>query len=129
MFFVKFRLKSIEIRKAIDVTEKYVFKRNRSIEHIAPQTPQQEDTLSLDDDERNSFGNLVMISSEQNSALSNSIYQEKKARVESFLDSSRSGSIESLKMLHAFSFNQIWSREAIQKHGQLMFNLLLESYD
>lgn len=122
-------LKSIEIRKAIDVTEKYVFKRNRSIEHIAPQTPQQEDTLSLDDDERNSFGNLVMISSEQNSALSNSIYQEKKARVESFLDSSRSGSIESLKMLHAFSFNQIWSREAIQKHGQLMFNLLLESYD
>ena len=120
--------KSNDIRKAIDVAEKYVFKRNRSIEHIAPQTPLQEDTLKLDPDDRNSFGNLVMISSEQNSALSNSIYQEKKARVESFLDSSRSGSIESLKMLHAFTYNKVWNQETIHEHGRAMFNLLLNSY-
>ena len=120
--------KSNDIRKAIDVAEKYVFKRNRSIEHIAPQTPLQEDTLKLDPDDRNSFGNLVMISSEQNSALSNSIYQEKKARVESFLDSSRSGSIESLKMLHAFTYNKVWNQETIHEHGKVMFDLLLNSY-
>ncbi len=119
---------SNEIRRAIDVAEKYVFKRNRSIEHIAPQTPQQEDTLKLEKKDRDSFGNLVMISSEQNSALSNSIYQEKKARVESFLDSSRSGSIESLKMLHAFTFNQSWSLDAINEHGKVMFDLLIDSY-
>ena len=118
-----------DIRRALNVAEKYVFKRNRSIEHIAPQTPLQEDTLKLEKNDLNSFGNLVMISSEQNSALSNSIYQEKRARVESFLDSSRSGSIESLKMLHAFSFNKSWSIEAIKEHGNAMFNILLNSYD
>lgn len=120
---------SNDIRRAIDVAEKYVFKRNRSIEHIAPQTPLQEDTLQLEKDDRNSFGNLVMISSAQNSALSNSIYQEKKARVESFLDSSRIGSIESLKMLHAFTFNKTWSLEAIKEHGKQMFELLIQSYN
>ena len=118
-----------DIRRAIDVAEKYVFKRNRSIEHIAPQTPLQEDTLKLEKEDRNCFGNLVMISSEQNSALSNSIYQEKRARVESFLDSSRSGSIESLKMLHAFTFNKSWSLEAIKEHGDTMYKILLQSYD
>lgn len=110
-----------DIRRAIYVAEKYVFKRNRSIEHIAPQTPLQEDTLKLEKEDRNCFGNLAMISSEQNSALSNSIYQEKRARVESFLDSSRSGSIESLKMLHAFTFNKSWSLEAIKEHGDTMY--------
>lgn len=119
---------SNDIRRAIDVAEKYVFKRNRSIEHIAPQTPLQEDTLVLEKSDRDSFGNLVMISSEQNSALSNSIYQEKRARVESFLDSSRSGSIESLKMLHAFTFNKTWSLDAIKEHGKAMFDILLNSY-
>lgn len=118
-----------DIRRAIDVAEKYVFKRNRSIEHIAPQTPLQEDTLKLEKEDRNCFGNLAMISSEQNSALSNSIYQEKRARVESFLDSSRSGSIESLKMLHAFTFNKSWSLEAIKEHGDTMYKILLQSYD
>lgn len=118
-----------DIRRALNVAEKYVFKRNRSIEHIAPQTPLQEDTLKLEKNDLNSFGNLVMISSEQNSALSNSIYQEKRARVESFLNNSRSGSIESLKMLHAFTFNKSWSIEAIKEHGNAMFNILLNSYD
>ena len=121
--------RSNSIRRAIVVAEKYVFKRNRSIEHIAPQTPLMEDTLKLEHNDRNSFGNLVMISSEQNSALSNSVYQEKKARVESFLEGSRSGSIESLKMLHAFTFNTVWSLEAIREHGKAMFDLLLKSYD
>lgn len=115
-------------RRAIDVAEKYVFKRRRSIEHIAPQTPLQEDTLKLGKEDRDSFGNLVMISSEQNSALSNSIYQEKKARVEAFLDNSRSGSIESLKMLHAFTFNKTWNAESIKKHGETMFQILKQSY-
>ena len=117
------------IRRAIDAAEKYVFKRNRSIEHIAPQTPLQNDTLRLKPEDLNSFGNLVMISSEQNSTLSNSIYQEKKARIESFLDGSRSGSLESLKMLHAFTFNKSWSLDAIEKHGETMFNILLNSYE
>lgn len=119
---------SNDIRRAIDVANKYVFKRNRSIEHIAPQTPLQEDTLVLEKKDRDAFGNLVMISSEQNSTLSNSIYQEKRARVDSFLDSSRSGSIESLKMLHAFTFYKTWSLDSIKEHGKAMYDLLIDSY-
>ena len=120
---------SEDLAQAINIAEKYVFKRKRSIEHIAPQTPEQQNTLRLGEGILNSFGNLAMISSEQNSSLSNSTYQEKKARVESFLSSSRSGSIESLKMLHAFVFNKTWSEDAIKKHGEKMLNLLKDSYE
>ena len=119
---------SLRFNHAKNVAERYVFKRNRSIEHIAPQTPQQEDTLQLSKEERDSFGNLVMISSQQNSSLSNSIYQEKKARVEAHLEGNRGGSIESLKMLHAFTFNKTWNKTAIQKHEEIMIEFLMNSY-
>lgn len=120
---------SIKLSNAQQVAARYVFKRNRSIEHIAPQTPLQEDTLILSKEIRDQFGNLVMISSQQNSSLSNSIYQEKRARVKAHLEGSRSGSIESLKMLHAFTFNNIWNENAIKAHGELMLKYLHDSYN
>lgn len=113
---------------AIKVAEKYVFKRNRSIEHIAPQNPQKEDATDITDEILDSFGNLVMISSEQNSSLSNSQYLEKQARVKEHLNRSRSGSIESLKMLHAFTFNDTWNKDLAEKHGKSMIELLKSSY-
>ena len=116
------------ITRAREVAGKYVFKRNRSIEHIAPQTPQQEDTLKLENGIRNSFGNLVMISSQQNSSLSNSVYLEKKARVDAHLQGSRSGSIESLKMLLAFTFYDEWNEKAISEHGEQAYEILKNSY-
>lgn len=119
---------SIKLSKAQQVADRYVFKRNRSIEHIAPQTPLQEDTLKLSKEIRDQFGNLVMISSQQNSSLSNSIYQEKRARVEAHLEGSRSGSIENLKMLHAFTFNEKWDEKTIKEHGELMLKYLYDSY-
>lgn len=119
----------IKLSNAQQVAARYVFKRNRSIEHIAPQTPLQEDTLVLSKYFRDQFGNLVMISSQQNSSLSNSIYQEKRARVEAHLEGSRSGSIESLKMLHAFTFNSIWNERTIKEHGELMLKYLQDSYN
>lgn len=119
----------IKLSNAQQVAARYVFKRNRSIEHIAPQTPLQEDTLILSEDSRDQFGNLVMISSQQNSSLSNSIYQEKRARVEAHLEGSRGGSIESLKMLHAFTFNENWDEKAIKDHGELMLKYLQDSYN
>lgn len=119
----------IKLSNAQQVAARYVFKRNRSIEHIAPQTPLQEDTLILSKDSRDQFGNLVMISSQQNSSLSNSIYQEKRARVEAHLEGSRGGAIESLKMLHAFTFNENWDEKAIKNHGELMLKYLQDSYN
>jgi len=114
--------------KARKVADKYVFRRNRSIEHIAPQTPQQEATLKWDDS-MNGFGNLVMISSDQNSSLRNAVYQEKRGRVESFIAESRTGTIESLKLLLAFSTNDVWDLKRIENHGLITYKMLLDSFN
>lgn len=118
------------------IVENYVFIRNRSIEHIAPQHPKTESTFQWEkdtDDEdtkrklstlRNSFGNLVMISQGLNSALSNSSYLEKKAHVESYFNSVN-GTIESLKLLMAYKdFKDDWNINAIETHGEEMYKLL-----
>ena len=64
----------------MNIVENYVFKRNRSIEHIAPQTPMSDSMMKWndtpeDEDLRDSFGNLVMISQGLNSSLSNESYE------------------------------------------------------
>ena len=120
--------KAAQVAQALIVADNYVFKKNRSIEHIAPQTRQQNTSLSLVDKDLNSFGNLVMISSSQNSSLSNAPYEEKMARVKAFLKNERTGTIESLKLLHAFTFNTTWSAETIADHGTQMLQLLSDSY-
>ena len=59
------------------------FSATESIEHIAPQHPKTESKVQWKEDGSdtellNCFGNLVMISQNLNSALSNSSYEEKK---------------------------------------------------
>ena len=117
------------------IANHYIFKRNRSIEHIAPQTPQSQSTLKWDDSEddqvlRDSFGNLVMISQGVNSSLSNESYEVKAAHVQSFCNGSKSGSIESLKLLVAYKdYPNGWSKDAITEHGKKMYAWLTESCD
>ncbi len=111
------------------IADNYVFIRNRSIEHIAPQQPKKESDLKWEDNEedtklRNSFGNLVMISQGLNSALSNSSYEEKKAHVESYFKSVN-GTIESLKLLMVYKDWKIaWDKASIPIHGRKMYELL-----
>ena len=114
----------------LDVAENYVFIRNRSIEHIAPQHPKNESNLKWDENNqadtnlRNSFGNLVMISQGLNSALSNSSYEVKKAHVESYFKSVN-GTIESLKLLMVYKDCKTgWNKDMIPKHGYEMYELL-----
>ncbi len=117
------------------IANHYIFKRNRSIEHIAPQTPQSQSTLKWDDSEddqvlRDSFGNLVMISQGLNSSLSNESYEVKAAHVQSLCNGSKSGSIESLKLLVAYKdYPNGWSKDAITEHGKKMYAWLTESCD
>lgn len=117
---------------ALRVAENYVFIRNRSLEHIAPQTPNQHSTMvwvegnTEDDRLRDSFGNLVMISQGLNSALSNASYEVKTAHVQSFCNGA-SGSIESLKLLvvhQTYKSNRKWDRRAIEEHGRKMYDWL-----
>lgn len=117
---------------ALSVAENYIFIRNRSLEHIAPQTPNQNSTMvweegNNDDDRlRDSFGNLVMISQGLNSALSNASYEVKTAHVQSFCNGAY-GSIESLKLLvvhQTYKNDRKWDRLAIKEHGKKMYEWL-----
>lgn len=114
----------------INIAENYIFRRNRSIEHIAPQTPQSNSLMKWEDTPedsalRDSFGNLVMISQGLNSALSNESYEVKKAHVESFCNGSKSGSIESLKLLIVYKdYKDGWNRDTIKDHGEKMYQWL-----
>ena len=120
--------------KALAVAENYVFRRNRSIEHIAPQTPEKDSNMTWEDTDedrmlRDSFGNLVMISQGLNSALRNSSYKIKKAHVESYYDGTKSGSIESLKLLLVHQNYTEWNKDNIKEHGEEMYELLRKSFE
>lgn len=114
-----------------DVVNAYVFKRNRSIEHIAPQTPQGGSKFTWNNDnisDLHRFGNLAMISSGQNSLLLNKPYEEKQGHVKAFVNGSMSGSVESLKMLKIYK-EASWDVETIKKHEEDMMRVLTESYE
>jgi hypothetical protein len=118
---------------ALNVADNFVFKRNRSIEHIAPQTPMGDSTMKWDDTAddikmMNSFGNLVMISQGLNSALSNESYEVKKAHVQSYCNGSKGGSIESLKLLIVHQQYKYWDKNCIEEHGHLMYEWLEKSF-
>lgn len=121
--------------EALAVAENYVFRRNRSIEHIAPQTPETDSTMvweGTDEDRalRDSFGNLVMISQGLNSALRNSSYEIKKAHAQSYYNRAKLGSIESLKLLLVHQeYPTKWDKEDIKEHGEEMYKLLRESFE
>ena len=109
------------------VADHYSFRRTRSIEHIAPQTPDEKSTLNLTEDQLNCFGNLVMISSAQNSGLSNSTFAIKHAKAESHVNKELNGTIESLKMLMIYQYDK-WNWETIQDHQAKCMPLLKESF-
>ena len=116
------------------IVENYVFKRNRSIEHIAPQTPQSNSQMiweNTDKDKtvRDSFGNLVMISQGLNSTLSNESYEVKTAHVRAYCNGSKSGSIESLKLLVVHKdYPNGWTKKSIEEHGKKMYEWLKDSF-
>lgn len=115
---------------AQNVADHYVFKRNRSIEHVAPQHPIGESVLQWDDANKeflDCFGNLAMISSGQNSLLLNKPYKEKQGHVKDFIYGNRIDSIESLKMLKIYQVEN-WNVDEIAKHQKEMMDILEESY-
>ena len=119
------------------VVEKYVFRRNRSIEHIAPQHPDDEfddrSRFCWDDEKlpelstkRDCLGNMVMISSGQNSTLTNSCFEVKYAVMQRY--ASGTGNVESLKMLYVYSQYKEWSIDNIDKHQQFSIEFLNMTY-
>lgn len=115
-------------KAALDVAKNYVFRTNRSIEHISPQTPEENSLIKLDKDTMlDWFGNLAMISSGQNSSLQNRSFEVKQAHVKSFINESKNGSIESLKQLKVLDF-ETWNEYMVKAHGNEMIDILIESF-
>ena len=115
--------------KSRDIAKHYVFRGNRSIEHVAPQNPKTASNVVVSDKMRDSFGNLSMISNSQNSKLQNESFEVKRAHVEAFINSSTSGSVESLKMLKVYvDYKAGWNDDMIRFHGDAMIRVLIDSF-
>ena len=111
----------------------YVFRRDRSIEHLHPQNPpegseQQDwanDKASHNDEIRDGFGNLAMISSSFNSAQSNDSISTKMGRIDDQVRENRLQSIKLLLMVRSVKSNPVgWSVKAAQTHGEKMLEFL-----
>ncbi len=126
--------------KQTTVVKNYIFRRNRSIEHIAPQHPRDEfgdkNRFYWDDEEhpenkekRDCLGNMVMISSGQNSTLTNSCFEVKRAVMERYSSGVDKGHVESLKMLYVYSKYETWSIDNINEHDVFTKAFIEATYD
>jgi len=114
--------------RTLEIANDYVFKANRSIEHILPQHIQEEDKTSIDKKYLHIFGNLVMISSGQNSSLQNESFEMKQAHVRSYINKGKNNSIESLKMLKLYEYDK-WDNDKVISHHNEMIEVLISSFN
>lgn len=112
--------------------QNYRFRRNRSIEHLHPQSDADENSWGSrnnPDSKMHQFGNLAMMSVEGNSAQSNDGIGTKFGRVEDWISSGR---LESIKMLLMFKLAQGkqegWTVEKAEAHSIRMRAILEGAY-
>ncbi|KAA5483300.1 DUF1524 domain-containing protein [Bacteroides caccae] len=74
------------------------------------------------------LGNLVMISSSQNSGLQNSTFEMKRSKVIDFIHNNLNGTIESLKMLLIYQYEN-WTTTEIYDHQEKCIKLLNDSFE
>ncbi len=105
----------------------YVFRENRSIEHLHPQSQEHNETWNKSS--IHSFGNLAMISSSFNSEQSNDAIEVKFARVESQI---RNSSLQSLKLYCMYQAakkdKNNWNQDFAAEHQKTMIDILKGSY-
>lgn len=109
------------------IVEEYVFRANRSIEHLHPQHQENNDIWG--DDDIHSFGNLAMISQSFNSQQSDDPVTVKFARIK---DQAHNHTLQSIKMylmyLDAEKSPLGWKVNIKNKHQDKMYDLLKKSY-
>lgn len=106
----------------------YKFRRNRSIEHLHPQSIEDDKEWGQRDDPKSAmhqFGNLAMMSVEGNSAQSNDGIGTKFGRVKDWVSSGR---LESIKMLVMFVLADRnannWTTDLSKRHCNNMMEIL-----
>lgn len=106
------------LRESDPKVKAYEFTFRSSVEHYYPQNPKP-GFDRLPNEVLNDFGNLCLISHSKNSTLSNFMPAAKKEYYEK-------SPIDSIKQ-HLMMKEEPWNANAIQKHGQQMKQVLLES--
>lgn len=107
-----------------DVVNRYVFRANRSIEHLHPQTPTDDKSEDWDKEDLNRFGNLAMISASFNSLQSNESAGVKMERIHHQIETSQ---LQSLKMLHmwmVYRNGEKWTIDEVKNHEDAMYPYL-----
>lgn len=110
------------------IVDEYVFRANRSIEHLHPQHQENNDVWN--DDDIHSFGNLAMISQSFNSQQSDDPVTVKFARI---MDQAHNHALQSIKMylmyLDAEKSPSGWKVDIKNDHQAKMYDLLVKSYE
>ncbi|AZS52191.1 HNH endonuclease [Entomomonas moraniae] len=90
-----------------------------SIEHVFPQTPETE--YHLFDGDLDSFGNLALLNTSQNSSYGDKLFLEKKILFD------KCGAIDSLKLWKIFQ-KASWESKDIKEHQKEMIHQLKTHY-
>lgn len=116
----------------IGVVDKYTFSRNRSIEHLHPQNDfYMEEYEQWNDEQKDSFFNLALVTPGFNSIQSNDDSGAKLGRIE---DQVEHGRIESLKLYDMYKKakdaygSTRWNKELAKEHGVQMMECLIKSF-
>ena len=109
--------------------DNFQFRQNRSVEHISPQNPDDDDKDQLGIDDLNGFGNLALISAESNSSFGNKRPTAKrdffKGRAKDFCY------FESLKLAYFYDLKIVdwnWDPTKPMQHGKNCAALLQWGY-
>jgi hypothetical protein len=111
-----------------DVVNRFVFRANRSIEHLHPQTPTDDKSEVWDRKDLDRFGNLAMISASFNSLQSNESSGVKMERIHHQIETSQ---LQSLKMLHMWMLyrnGETWTVEKTKTHEEAMYPYIERLY-
>lgn len=118
-----------------EAAKRYIFRANRSVEHLHPQTPTDEKSEKWEGHDLNRFGNLAMISISFNSQQSNLPAGMKMKRIHHQVETSQ---LQSLKMLHMWIRYQeaddgspadTWTRGKAARHEREMYRYLEDLYN
>ena len=114
--------------------KRYVFRTNRSIEHLHPQTPTDSHSEKWQGYELNRFGNLAMISSSFNSMQSNLPAGMKMERIHHQIETSQLQSLKMLDMWIKFKASNdknppdTWTKDKVDWHEAAMYRYLENIY-
>lgn len=110
-----------------EIVDNYVFRSNRSIEHLHPQ--HQANNEEWPENDIHSFGNLAMISQSFNSQQSDDPVNVKFARI---AEQAKNHTLQSIKLyrmyLDAEESPMRWNKKTKDAHQDEMYKLLEESY-